>query len=654
MKISKAAFLLICFSCCLSVQAKVVLPKIFSDNMVLQRDASIPVWGWAEASEKVQVLFNGQRNSATADSNGKWTVKLKPEKAGGPFELIVKGENTIQISNVLVGEVWLCSGQSNMEWTVGQSVNAGKELALADNPLIRHIKISKTIDGLPQDDFKEGAWKVSDPTTAREFSGVAYFFAQNIYKELKVPIGLINASWGGTNIETWISREGFESSDEFRDMISRMPKLDIDSLTKLKVSAKTRQVEAIQGARLDTFDSATFKELSFDDSRLPTLDEPELWEKQSLGEFDGVVWLRKTITLSADASKKAATLELSMIDDDDITFINGVRVGSTNGWNAKRKYVIPKGVLREGKNVIAIRVTDTGGGGGIYSDAADLRLVFDDSVVPLSGKWKFQVESVKVGTSENAFPSLAYNAMISPLVPYALRGILWYQGESNASRAYQYRKAFPLLISDWRRKWNMGNFPFYFVQLATFGTTGNSNEGSAWAELREAQTQTLSVSNTGMAVTTDIGNPKDIHPTNKQEVGKRLAAIALNRIYKRRMIDSGPTFKSMRIVGNKIIVAFENIGSGLMTNDKAGIAKGFEIAGSDQIFYEATATIQGDTVIISCDRVGSPLAVHFGWIGDASNNNLFNREGFPAVPFRTDEWKTVTKNARYQIVDLMQ
>lgn len=633
-----------------SAYAKVSLPNIFADNMVLQRETAIPIWGWANAGENIVVTFNKQKVSTIADANGKWLLKLKSEKAATNLTLTIKGENTIEIKNVAVGEVWLCSGQSNMEWTVGQSNNAQQELANADNPNIRHIKISKTTSSIPQDDFAEGTWKISNSTNTKDFTAVGYFFAQNIYKELKVPIGLIHSSWGGTNIETWISREGFESSDEFREMIAKMPKVDLATLTKRNVEQKIKQIEAIQGVAVNSFDAESFKKDSFDDSKLPTMKLPELWETQQLGELDGVVWLRKVINLTAEQSKKKATIELAKIDDNDITFINGVEIGKTNQWDAPRKYKIPNGILKEGKNIIVVKVTDTGGGGGIYGDSADVKLVLGDENISLVGSWKFQVESILSKTNENAFPSLAYNSMINPLIPYSFRGVLWYQGESNAGRAYQYRTAFPLLINDWRKKWNK-QFPFYFVQLATFNTKGNSNEGSDWAELREAQTMTLNLPKTGMAVTTDIGNPKDIHPTNKQEVGRRLAAIALNRIYKKRMIDSDPTYKSMKIEGNKIIVTFENIGGGLMTTAKDGIVRGFEVAGSDQIFYEATATIKGNTVIIYSEKVASPIAVRFGWKGDASACNLFNKEGFPAVPFRTDEWKTVTKDAKYKIAE---
>jgi sialate O-acetylesterase len=649
MKISKIAVLLIALAFCLSVQAKVALPGIFSDNMVLQRETAIPVWGTAASNEKIEVRINKQTKSTVADGSGKWSLKLDAEKAGGPFELIIKGENTIEIKNVLVGEVWLCSGQSNMEFTVGQSMNADKELATADNPEIRQIKIAKDVSGFPLDDFKEGSWKISNPVNTRDFSAAAYFFARDLYRELKVPVGIINSTWGGTNIETWISREGFESSDEFREMIARLPRIDLAELGRLRINGKTKEIETMQGIKFTDFDSKRFQDIALDDAKLPSMKIPDQWEGQSLGNFDGVVWLRKIITLTADESRKPATLELAKIDDGDITFINGTKIGETNQWDAKRKYQVPSGVLKEGKNLLVVKVTDTGGGGGIYGDPADVKLTLGDSVIPLSGSWKFEVESIRAGTSENEFPSLAYNAMINPLVPYAFRGVLWYQGEANAGRAFQYRKAFPLLIDDWRRKWQMGNFPFYFVQLATYATSGNSNEGSDWAELREAQTMTLQRPNTGMTVTTDIGNPKDIHPTNKQEVGHRLAALALRNLFGKNMVAEGPAFKSMKIAGNKIVVTFDNTGSGLMTTGAGSIVKGFEIAGSDHVFYEASGTIEGNSVILSSEKVAAPVAVHFGWAGDASADNLFNKEGFPAVPFRTDDWKTVTKDAKYTV-----
>jgi len=637
----------------LQARAKVILPKIFSDNMVLQRNGLIPIWGWADANEKIEVRFNNQVKSVKAGKNGKWLIRLDAENAGGPYDMTIKGKNTVQIRNILVGEVWLCSGQSNMEWTVGQSMNAKQEIAAANNLFIRHIKIQRDISSLPQNDINAGDWQICDSTTVANFTGVGYFFAKNLYNELKIPVGLINSSWGGTNIETWISREAFENSDEFKEMIAGMPKIDLDSLSKLKVKGSVMRIEALQGTKMEGMNTSQFREPSFDDSKWPVLNQPQLWEEQSIGELDGIVWLRKTIVLSSLDLTKEATLVLSKIDDNDITYVNGIKVGSTNQWDANRRYTIPPGVLKEGKNVIAVRVEDTGGGGGIYGDAADVKLILYNASLPLSGEWKFQVESVIKTTNQNSLPSLCFNAMISPLIPFAFQGVLWYQGESNAGRSYQYRKAFPLLINDWRQKWNNSSMPFYFVQLATFNNPGNSNEGCGWAELREAQTMTLSLPNTGMCVTTDlVTNPKDIHPTNKQDVGKRLAALALNNLYSKNMICNGPIYKSMEIKNDQVILSFDNIGTGLYTPDKYGYIRGFEMAGKDQVFHYAKAFIKGNTVVLFNEKVENPVAVHFGWIGDASDCNLFNKEGYPAVPFRTDEWKTVTKDEKYKIEKL--
>ena len=635
------------------LNAMIVLPQIFSDNMVLQRNVLIPVWGQGAANEKIEVRFNRQVKTIKADKNGKWMIRLDAELAGGPYELTVKATNTIQIKNILIGDVWLCSGQSNMEWSVGQSNNAKTEIAAALYPQIRHIKIPHSISSLPQAAFEAGGWQVCDSTTVAAFSGVAYFFAKNVYDSTKIPVGIINDCWGGTNIETWISREAFESCDEFKEMIAGMPKLNLDSLSKIKIKSSEERIEALQGTKFSNINTALFKELSFDDSQWPVLYAPQLWEQQSIGELDGVVWLRKTIVLSAEYINKSAILELAKIDDDDITYVNGVKVGSTSQWDAKRKYTIPAGILKEGENIIAVKVVDNGGGGGIYGEAADLQLSVAENIISLSGDWKFQVVSIKKATNENSLPSLCYNAMINPLLPFAFKGVLWYQGESNAGRSYQYRKAFPLLINDWRKQWNNATMPFYFVQLATFNTSGNSNEGCGWAELREAQTMTLSLPNTGMCVTTDLViNPKDIHPTNKQDVGKRLAAMALNNLYGKQMVCNGPSYQSMEIARNEIILSFDNIGTGLFTTDKYGYIRGFEIAGKDQVFYYARALIKGNKVILSSDKVANPIAAHFGWVGDAGDCNLFNKEGFPAVPFRTDEWKNITKDEKYTIEKL--
>lgn len=639
-----------------SLYANVRLSKIFGDNMVLQRNKQIPVWGWADANENITVQFNQQIKTAKADNNGKWMIKLDNESAGGPYQLIIKEKNTITLNNVMVGEVWICSGQSNMEMPIegwGKINNYKQEITDANYPMIRHIKIPNTVSGKPESDIQNADWKVCSSETAGDFTAVGYFFARELYNELKIPIGLINTSWGGTQVESWMSREAFENSDEFKTMIAGMPLLDLDSLAKMRKEASLKRIEAIQGAMPAAGEAEKWKDADIEESHFGHMHLPGLWESQQLGDLDGVVWFRKTIDLSGDDINKNATLELAMIDDNDITYVNGIKVGATNSYNAKRNYTIPAGVLKEGRNVIAVRVEDTGGGGGVYGDSSDMKLTVTNHSIPLFGDWLFAVEAVTGGSGSvgpNSYPTLLFNTMINPLIPYAMQGVIWYQGEANAGRAYQYRKAFPLMINDWRRQWNEGDFPFYFVQLASWNAdNGNSARGSTWAELREAQIMTLSLPYTGMAVTTDIGNPTDIHPKNKQDVGKRLAAIALHNVYKKNIVYSGPMYQSMQINGNKITLSFTNVGSGLMTKDKDGYIKGFEIAGADKLFHYAKAHIDGDKVVVYNDSVSAPVAIHYNWADYADSGDLFNKEGFPASPFRTDSWKGITEEEKFTI-----
>jgi sialate O-acetylesterase len=407
----------------------------------------------------------------------------------------------------------------------------------------------------------------------------------------------------------------------------------------------------MQGA-LTLTDIHSWKDDTYNDRSWRKMNVPGLWEGGELGEFDGVVWLRKEFELKRPDHGRPATLELGMIDDSDDTFVNGTKIGSMiQRWNEKRTYVIPEGILKEGRNVIAVRIEDTGGGGGIHGDASWLSLRIGSKAIPLAGLWNFKVEAIAKGTAlvgPNSYPTLLFNAMINPILPIGIRGALWYQGESNAGRSYQYRKAFPLMITDWRKHWGQGDFPFYFVQLATYNSdNGNSENGSGWAELREAQVMTLSLPNTGMAVATDIGDVWDIHPKNKQDVGKRLAAIALSRTYGKNKIDGGPVYKSMEVNGDRVILTFENVGGGLMVKDRYGYVKGFEVAGNDKKFYYAKASIEANKVIIHSEQVKDPIAIRYGWADDASDCNLYNVEGFPASPFRTDTWKGITEENKF-------
>jgi sialate O-acetylesterase len=634
------------------------LPRIFGDNMVLQRNQPIPVWGWADPGEKIVIQFSKQVQTLKTGVDGRWQTRLNPEPAGGPYTLTISGHARISFANVLVGEVWVCSGQSNMEMPIagwGKINHYQQEIEAADYPEIRQFKVPNTVSQVPVDDVTGGEWKICSPETAGDFTATGYFFARELYRQLHVPIGLLNTSWGGTMIETWISRESLEGSAEFKSVMTSIASTDPAAVAKQKTDKLQKTIEALQGVSTPDENTESWKNPELDDSRWPRMKLPGLWEQQGMGleELDGIVWFRKTFLVGEEDAGKPALLELGKIDDSDDSYVNGTRVGGLkNQYNELRIYHIAAGILKPGKNILAVRVEDTGGGGGIYGEPGSMQLSIGDRPISLTGQWAFRVASVMATNSSgpNSAPTLLYNGMIHPLIPFAIKGVIWYQGEANTGRAYQYRKAFPLMIQDWRKQWGEGDFPFYFVQLASFNSSnGDSEHGSGWAELREAQSLTLSLPNTGMAITTDIGDAHDIHPKNKQDVGKRLAAIALNNCYGKTMEFSGPIFESMQTSGNKLILRFTHVGSGLLVKDRYGYIRGFELAGEDRQFHYAKAYLEGNSVVVYQDSIATPVALRYGWTDDAGEANLFNKEGFPASPFRTDQWKGVTEGMRYEL-----
>lgn len=651
----KLLFPLVLMLCLQITRANIRMPGIFGDNMVLQRGRPIPVWGWADAGEKITIQLNRQTRSVTAGKDGRWKVSLDPEVAGGPYALSIHGKTSLVISNVLVGEVWVCSGQSNMEMPIagwGKIDNYQKEIREAEYPLIRQIKIPNAVSVTPKDDIQEASWKICSPETAGEFTAVGYFFARELFRKLQVPVGLVNSSWGGTMVETWCSRAALEKNEDFKPIMAAMDEAGMESIARKKSEAVMQKIDSLQGGIEKDPNTEIWKKPDFDDRHWPQMLLPSVWEQRGLEDVDGVIWFRKSFELSAEEAAGPAVLHAGKIDDSDDSYINGSRVGGLkNQWSENRIYTIPPGILRPGRNTIAIRVEDTGGGGGIFGDHDELKITIGSREIPLSGNWAFRIESISphsITVGPNSYPTLLFNAMINPLVPFAIRGAIWYQGEANTGRAYQYRTIFPLMINDWRQHWGQGDFPFYFVQLASFNASnGNSEQGSGWAELREAQCLTLSLPHTGMAVTTDIGNPVDIHPKNKQDVGKRLAAIALDEAYGEKIEYAGPMYKGMKIDGDKVALGFTHLGQGLMVKDKYGYLKGFEIAGADQHFQYAKAYIEGDKVVVYSEGLKNPQAVRYGWSDDAGDANLYNKDGFPASPFRTDHWKEKTAEVKY-------
>lgn len=636
--------------------ADIRLPHVFGSGMVLQRRKPIPIWGWAEAGEKITVKLGKQTRTATADQFGQWTVRLAPMEAGGPYLFVVKGrKSSLKLTDVLLGDVWVCSGQSNMEWPLASAKNALAEIRTARYPKIRQFLVKRAMSTVPQYDL-DGDWKVCSPETAPDFTAVGYFFARTLQQELNVPIGLINTSWGGTNSETWTSREALASDPELAPTVVNLPttsgEIQRDGMERMR-----RRLAAHQHGQLPTLsEECAWSEPDFDTHDWQTINVPGDWEWAGLPIFDGVVWLRREITIPKEADVNNMVLRLGNGDDGDSTYVNGQLIGESTGGQ-DRAYAIPDGILKHGRNVIAVRVDDKGGPGGLMGGGTQLMLANNTFEESLAGAWQYRIAHVYPSSYDagpNTYGTLLFNAMVRPLMPYAIEGAIWYQGESNADRAAQYRRAFPLLITDWRTQWAKAayppgttkvpvvDFPFLFVQLANFGSAGSN-----WAELREAQTMALTLPNTGMAVTSDIGEANNIHPRNKQDVGYRLAAEALRVAYHQNRVSRGPMLDSMTVSGNRVALTFKNVGSGLMTTDKYGYLKGFEVAGSDQKFYPARAFIVGTKVLLGAESVDHPVAVRYGWANDNGDINLYNKEGFPAVPFRTDSWKGVTENAKF-------
>lgn len=637
------------------VLANVSMPAIFTDNMVLQQQSDVPVWGKAGINEKIVITtsWDNQSYETTAGSDGKWTVEVKTPAAGfTPYEISIQGKNTIRLKNILIGEVWLCSGQSNMEMPLagwGKVMNFEKEIAAANYPSIRLLRVANTSANHPQPEAKlEGnGWVECSPATIPEFSSVAYFFGRDLLKSQNLPIGLIDTNWGGTVAEAWTSASTLKLMPDFKDEVEEIGSMSDEEAIKIyqeKFAVWEKKLRETDPGYSDG--KAVWASPDLDDSGWSSMALPGLWEEH-LNGFDGILWFRKTVELPASMRGKELILSLAMIDDNDLTFCQGEVIGSTDGYDKSRVYKIPAPLTKNETLQLAVRVMDTGGGGGIYGDAAKLFLAHGKNQISLAGEWKYKISAdlksvpPAPGNPEGNpnRPSVLFNAMIHPLIPFTIRGAIWYQGESNAGRAFQYRDLFPMMITDWRVQWN-SEFDFYFVQLANFMAKEAEPQESAWAELREAQTMTLHLAHTGMAVTIDIGDAADIHPKNKQEVGHRLALVARANTYKEKTDYSGPLYQTYCMERDQVRISF-NFNETLKSSDGKALT-GFTIAGPDRKFYQAEAVIEGNEVVVSSQKVKYPLAVRYGWANNP-DCNLTNRSGLPASPFRTDQWPGVTR-----------
>lgn len=631
----------------MSLHAQLKLPALVSDSMILQRDQPVKIWGWSLNGETVTVHFNKKTYTAKPANDNKWMITLPATKAGGPYTIqVTSGSNEVQVKDVLFGDVWLCSGQSNMEFTMSRLTGKYPEdIANSDNEKIREFHVDQQYSFEPKQNVS-GKWRKASPANIGKFSAVAYYMVKNLYDKYKVPMGVIHTSWGGTPAEAWTSKEGLKDFNNYLEKYNYYK-------DTANFNATVKQDKQVMDAWYKKIndndkgfaqDGTTWSNPLYNTTSWRTMKVPGFWENQGAADVDGVVWARKEITLTKAMLGADAILDLGMIDDSDTTYFNGVKVGTTPNKYVQRKYVVPASLLKEGKNVIAVRMIDTDGSGGFIKDKR-YRLLIGDDELDLAGDWQYQVGVSVSAMPVNSFtrmyyqPTTLYNAMITPLIPYTIKGAAWYQGESNSGRAYEYRKLLPAMISDWRERWQQGDFPFLIVQLANYMAPKDQPDESNWAELREAQLMTSQqVANSALAVTIDIGEANDVHPLNKKDVGLRLALAAQKLAYNdNEVVYSGPTYTSMKVEGSKIILSFTNIGGGLLAKD--GELKQFAIAGNDRKFIWAKAVIEGDKIVVWNDSITNPVAVRYAWAHNPVGCNLYNKENLPASPFRTDDWK---------------
>ncbi len=679
----KASTILLYLSMAAAAMADVNLPAIISDHMVLHKAADTPVWGTASPGEEVTVELAGQTEKSIADDEGNWQVELDlAESAPGPFEMTVTGQNHRVVSDVLVGEVWVSSGQSNMGFLLANAMDAGEEIARSDLPMIRQFRVSPYVSLPEPRESCDGEWVVCGPETAGDFSAVGYFFAKTLNQELGVPVGLIHNAWGGTPVEAWMSYEALEKDPQLKaggdkaraDAASYVPKKEAYD------KAFTQWLKDTGREDHPPEDAAAYAGTDVSTAEWKAIDMPgTIFGEGGLPEC-GVIWVRGELTLTAAMVNGTIPIRIGSMQAFPTLYWNGEKIGhetheSYPGEGYQYRYYLRGDKLKEGKNTLAIRFY------GPYGN--DERVNIHCDFAPFDGGLKAKVESTLPPLSEQEAASLPqalpnplrgqdvatylFNGMVSPLLRYGITGVIWYQGESNVSRADQYRTAFPLMIEDWREQWGQGDFPFYYCQLANIGNKPSEPGRSSWAVLREAQTETLELPNTGMAVLTDLGEAKDIHPRNKEDVGERLALVALAKTYGQDVVYSGPMFESMEVDGDKAVLSFTHTDGGLVAeplsetyvlssltgttqplepNSPDSELEGFAICGEDHNWVWADARIEGDQVVVWSESVKEPVAVRYNW-ADNPSGNLYNASGLPAIAFRTDDEPVATEGKHY-------
>ncbi|MEN2402515.1 sialate O-acetylesterase [Flavobacterium sp. MC2016-06] len=631
----KKTTLFFTFLLSVSLYSQIKLPRLISDGMVLQRDTKVNIWGWASPKEKIELDFNHKTYKTTTSEDGKWTIVLPSQKAGGPYEMTLKASNTITLKNILFGDVWLCSGQSNMELPMDRLKDKYKDvIAKSENPNIRQFLVpDEYYFANERVDFSSGEWISANPVSVLQFSGVGYFFASEIYEKYKIPIGIINSALGGSPAESWISEAGIRKFPEYDKEYMKFK----DGTLEKKIDENDKKVSSnwYQLANSTDIGLKKWSEPELEDSDWKTMNVPGYWADGELGNVNGVVWFRKEFT-AAKVNATTAKLVLGRIVDADSVYVNGSFVGTTSYMYPPRIYSFNANFLKEGKNEISIRVINNTGRGGFVTDKP-YELTLGNDTIDLKGLWKYKLGAKMLPLPGQTFvrwkPVGLYNAMIAPLKNYPIKGVLWYQGESSTKIPSEYFSLMQTLIDNLRTQWNNEKLPFLVVQLTNFMDVKMEPGESNWAALRQQQLNTLAIPNTGLAVTIDLGEWNDIHPLNKYDVGKRLSLQARKLVYgEKNLVASGPTFKALEQKENKLILSFSDVGSGLIAKNNTPL-KGFAIAGNDGKFVWADAVIEGDKIIVSNASIANPIKVRYAWADNPEGANLYNKENLPASPF---------------------
>lgn len=635
------------------VPAQLKLASIFGDNMVLQRNKPILFWGFNSPQSLVKIKFADQEKEVKTNELGRWEVIFPARNVGAPLTLIISDQDeVIRVSDILMGEVWLCSGQSNMEWKLRQSLGGEEEIKIVNNPLIRHIEVPKTLSFTPNMDFESKGWKIANPENAGNFTAVGYYFAKKIQQDLQVPVGLIHSSWGGTHVETWISHSGLLESTVFKKYAEEMPK----NWSEDSIFWEKKTIALFHGNEhfdINQIDYKSFYSPVFNADNWMSKDPTGQWDWKGISSFRGNAFIFRKIFVEKSLINQLSVFKFGKNRSIFSLYVNGKLV-QHGFYSDQIQFSIPANTFREGENSLLIHFGEnnrvTWGYMGFDGPKQDFSLDFSTTKIPLMDKeWRIHPDWSAKRRYErwmNNQGTLCFNGMIAPIQGFPIAGVIWYQGESNAGRAKEYEISFPLMIMDWRAGWK-DEFPFIFAQLSSYGPFNDSNSGSPWAELREAQLKTLKLPKTGMAVITDIGDPYDIHPLNKRDVGIRMALSAEKIAYNKDIVYSGPTFEKMELVKNKAILTFKNIGAGLIAKDKYGYLKGFEVASHDGIFHFAKASIVADKVEVYHPSGLIPVMVRYGWSDSPIDANLYNKEDLPASPFRTDSLPGKTTFSRF-------